>query len=185
MSYKPFFQQKLNISYFSNTQKNFNIFGMNGKTKKNRDITPFRKYKHVPKRTPTNNFMKKNTNNNSLKKLKIEGDLVTSTSMGMKRSKTPIHNLGKKNNNINSISPNHSIKLNKSNKQIPKSNNNRKNSGINNNYYSPLNRNSKSNYNRAISPNSKIKSLITKLNLIEAQRRYRDQKFLLIKIILK
>jgi hypothetical protein len=69
---------------------------MNGKTKKNRDITPFRKYKHVPKRTPTNNFMKKNTNNNSLKKLKIEGDLVTSTSMGMKRSKTPIHNLDKK-----------------------------------------------------------------------------------------
>ena len=159
MSYKPYFQQKLKISYFSNTQKNFNIFGMNGKPKKNRDITPFRKYKQLPKKTPTNNFMKKNTNNNSLKKLKIEGDLVTSTSMGMKRSKTPIHNLGKKNNNINSISLNHSIKLNKSNKQIPKSNKNSKNPGIISNYYSPLNKNNKVNYNRSISPNSKIKSL--------------------------
>ncbi len=159
MSYKPYFQQKLKISYFSNTQKNFNIFGMIGKPKKNRDITPFRKYKQLPKKTPTNNFMKKNNNNNSLKKLKIEGDLVTSTSMGMKRSKTPIHNLGKNNNNINSISLNHSIKLNKSNKQIPKSNKNSKNSGIISNYYSPLNKNNKVNYNRSISPNSKIKSL--------------------------
>ena len=159
MSYKPYFQQKLKISYFSNTQKNFNIFGMNGKNKKNRDITPFRKYKHVPKKTPSNNIMKKNTNNNSLKKLKIEGDLVTSTSMGMKRSKTPIHNLDKKNSNLNSISVNNSIKLNKSNnRQIPKNNSNNKNSGIIN-YFSPLNKNNKVNYNRAISPNSKVKSL--------------------------
>jgi len=159
MSYKPYFQQKLKISYFSNTQKNFNIYGMNGQTNKNRDITPFRKYKQAPKNTPKNNFMKKNTNNNSLKKLKIEGDLVTSTSKGMKRSKTPIQNLTKKNNNINSISPNNSIKLSKSNlKQIPKNSNNN-NSGIINNFYSPLNRNNKSNYNRAITPSSKIKSL--------------------------
>ena len=160
MSYKPYFQQKLKISYFSNTQKNFNIYGMNGKTKKNRDITPFRKYKQIPKKAPTNNIMKKNINNNSLKKLKIEGDLVTSTSMGMKRSKTPIHNIGKKNNNLNSFSLNNSIKLNKSNnRQMPKNNNHNKNSALVNNYYSPLNRNNQVNFNRAVSPNSKIKSL--------------------------
>ena len=168
MKYKPYLQNKLKTSpklgystNFSKTQNNSNIFGL---IKKNRDITPFRKYKQIQKKKTTNNISK--NNKAQIKNLKIEGDLMGSTSYGMKRAKTPINNLGKKNsaskspnnkNNLNSLSTNQSIKLNKqNNKLIPKNNSKSKLGKPSNSFYSPLNRSSRMNYNRSTTPNNKI-----------------------------
>ena len=166
MSFRPYAQKNLKISpklgynsNFSKTQKNFNSLGLSGLIKKNRDITPFRKYKQIPKKKTTNNIIK--NNKGPIKNIKIEGDLMTSANYGMKRAKTPINKIGKSiinnssnnKNNLNSISLNNSVKLNK---QVPKTNiKNIKNSRSINNYYSPLNKNSKTNYSRSITPNNK------------------------------
>ena len=168
MKYKPYLQNKLKTSpklgystNFSKTQKSSNMFGL---IKKNRDITPFRKYKQIQKKKIANNISK--NNKAQTKNLKIEGDLLASTSYGMKKAKTPINNLGKKNskskspnnkNNINSLSTNQSIKLNKqNNKLIPKNNSKSKLGKPTNSFYSPLNRSSRVNYNKSTTPNNKV-----------------------------
>ena len=172
MNYKPFLQNKLKTSsklgynsYFLKAKKNGNIFGINNTIKKNRDITPFRKYKQIPKKKITNNIIKHN--NAPIKNLKIEGDLINGSSFGIKRAKTPINNSDKKNNpnkspnkknnlNLNSLSVNNSLRLNKqTNKLMPKSLNKSKNLKSGNYYYSPLNKNFKMNFNRSITPNNK------------------------------
>ena len=172
MNYKSFLQNKMKttpkLGYSQNfikNKKNTNIFGMND-LKKNRDITPFRKYKQIQKKKASNNIIKKP--NAPIKNLKIEGDLINGSSFGLKRSKTPINNLAKKNItskspnksnlNLNSLSLNNSIKFNNPNsKQIPKSNIKSKiGSKSTNSYYSPLNRNNKLNYKRSITPNNKM-----------------------------
>ena len=170
MSYRPSLQKlktspKLGYnSYFLKAKKNENILGING-IKKNRDITPFRKYKQIPKKKYTNNIIKSNIA--PIKNLKIEGDLINGSSFGIKRAKTPINNIDKKNNtnkssnkknnlNLNSLSVNNSLKLNKQpGKLLPKSNNKPKIPKPGN-YYSPLNRNFKMNFNRSITPNNKM-----------------------------
>ena len=92
MSYRPSLQKlktspKLGYnSYFLKAKKNENILGING-IKKNRDITPFRKYKQIPKKKYTNNIIKSNIA--PIKNLKIEGDLINGSSFGIKRAKTP------------------------------------------------------------------------------------------------
>ena len=175
MSYKSFLQNKMKTSptlgyssnfYFSKTQKNkTNIFGIN-KSKNRRDITPIRKYKQIQKKKISNN-LKKN-NNVPIKNLKIEGDLISGSNFGIKRAKTPINNSTKKNIssksennknnlNLNSLSVNNSIKLNKqSNNRIQKSNNKPNFSKPTNSYYSPINKNTKMNFNRSITPNNKM-----------------------------
>ena len=172
MSYRPFLQNKMKTStklgYNQNiikTKKNTNIFGMND-LNKNRDITPFRKYKQIQKKKDSNNIIKKT--NAPVKNIKIEGDLINGTSFGLKRSKTPINNLAKKNVagkspnknnlNLNLLSLNNSIKFNKPNsKPILKSNIKSKiGAKPINSYYSPLNRNNKVYYKRSITPNNKM-----------------------------
>ena len=184
MKYKPFLQNKMKTSpklgysqNFIKAKKNTNIFGMN-EHKRNRDITPFRKYKQIQKKKVSNNIIKKN--NAPIKNLKIEGDLINGTSFGMKRSKTPINNLAKKNItnkspnksnlNVNSLSLNNSIKFNKqNNKQISKSNFKSKIGSNSNSYYSFLNRNNKMNFKRTITPNNKL-SLINNNNYINNKK---------------
>ena len=169
MSYRSFLQYKMKTSpklgYSSNilkNQKNNNIFGMNGLIKKNRDITPLRKYNQ---KKPTNI-----TKNNKVqhKNLKIEGDLINGTNNGIKRAKTPINSSSKR--STSSKSPNNKsnlnlFSLNNSTKIIKKNNNSfikinsKSNFSKPTTYYSPLNRNIKMNFNRSITPNSKIKSI--------------------------
>ena len=169
MSYRSFLQYKMKTSpklgYSSNilkNQKNNNIFGMNGLIKKNRDITPLRKYNQ---KKPTNI-----TKNNKVqhKNLKIEGDLINGTNNGIKRAKTPINSSSKR--STSSKSPNNKsnlnlFSLNNSSKIIKKNNNSfikinsKSNFSKPTTYYSPLNRNIKMNFNRSITPNSKIKSI--------------------------
>ena len=169
MSYRSFLQYKMKTSpklgYSSNilkNQKNNNIFGMNGLIKKNRDITPLRKYNQ---KKPTNI-----TKNNKVqhKNLKIEGDLINGTNNGIKRAKTPINSSSKR--STSSKSPNNKsnlnlFSLNNSSKIIKKNNNSfikinsKSNFSKPKTYYSPLNRNIKMNFNRSITPNSKIKSI--------------------------
>ena len=169
MSYRSFLQYKMKTSpklgYSSNilkNQKNNNIFGMNGLIKKNRDITPLRKYNQ---KKPTNI-----TKNNKVqhKNLKIEGDLINGTNNGIKRAKTPINSSSKR--STSSKSPNNKsnlnlFSLNNSTKIIKKNNNSfikinsKSNFSKPKTYYSPLNRNIKMNFNRSITPNSKIKSI--------------------------
>ena len=175
MSYKSFLQNKMKTSptlgyssnfYFSKTQKNkTNIFGIN-KSKNRRDITPIRKYKQIQKKKIANNIKK--NNNVPIKNLKIEGDLISGSNFRIKRAKTPINNSTKKNIssksennknnfNLNSLSVNNSIKLNKqSNNRMQKSNNKPKFSKPTNSYYSPINKNTKMNFNRSITPNNKM-----------------------------
>lgn len=159
MNFKPYFQQKLKVfpKFGYNTQNNFYSFGMNGLNKKNRDITPFRKYNKAGKKKQTNNIYK--NNKGSMKNIKIEGELITSSKLGMKRPKTPINNIGKKstskkspNNNkkMNQIHFNYSVKpSNNIFKQVSKG------KSINN-YYSPISRNNKIKINRAITPNNEL-----------------------------
>ena len=172
MNKKQYFQNKLplspNIGYssqFSKTQKNNNIFKMRGLVKKNRDISPFRKYKQIHNKNIQNNIAK--NNKGQAKNLKIEGDLITEGNSGAKKAKTPINNIVKKNVpnkspniknnlNINSLSVNNSIKINKTNfKQNQKSTSKSKVTKPSNSYYSPLNRSIKMNINRSITPNNK------------------------------
>ena len=104
MSYKPYLQFKMKTSpklgyssNFSINQKNSYLFGMN-KTKKNRDITPFRKYKQNRKKIIGNNINKNKYSDAPITNLKIEGDLISGSNFGIKRSKTPLNSSSKKNN---------------------------------------------------------------------------------------
>ena len=134
-------------------QNNFYSFGMNGLNKKNRDITPFRKYNKIKKKNQANNVFK--NNNSSNKNIKIEGELITSSKLGMKRPKTPISNIEKK--SVSKKSPNNKnmnlLHLN----YTSKSNNNifkqlSKGKSINNNYHSPISRNHKIKIDRSKTP---------------------------------
>ena len=159
MNFRPYFQQKLKLppKFGYNTQNNFYSFGMNGLIKKNRDITPFRKYNKAKKKNQINNVYK--NNKDSMKNIKIEGELITSSKLGMKRPKTPINNIEKKtiskkspnkNKNKNLFHLDYSIKPNKNIfKQLSKG------SSINN-YYSPISRNNKAKIKRAITPNNEL-----------------------------
>ena len=179
MNQKPYFPNKLNISpnlgyssQFSKTQKNNNLFKMNGLIKKNRDISPFRKYKQIHNKNTQNNLIK--NNKGKIKNLKIEGDLITGSNSNLKRAKTPIGNIPKKNIlnkpqnnknnlNLNSLSLNNSIKISKPKfKQNQKSTSKSKIPKPSNSYYSPLNRSIKMNFNRSITPNNKMN--INKVN---------------------
>ena len=166
MSYRSFLQYKNKTSpklaYNSNilkNPKNNNIFGMNGLIKKNRDITPLRKYNQKKKTNiiKNNKFQHKN--------LKIEGDLINGASYGIKRAKTPINDSIKRNasskspinkSKMNLLSLNNSTKLNKNiHHSFIKSNSKPNFSRPINYYYSPLNRSTKMNFNRSITPNNK------------------------------
>ena len=174
MNKKPYFQNKLPISpnfgyssQFSKTQKNNNIFKMKGLANKNRDISPFRKYKQIHNKNIQNNIIK--NNQGQTKNLKIEGDLITGMNSGVKKTKTPINNNIKKNItnkspnmknnlNLNSLSISNSININKPKfKPIQKSTSKSKITKPTNSYYSPLNRSIKMNINRSITPNNKNK----------------------------
>ena len=160
MNYRPYFQQKLKLppKFGYNTQKNFYAFGMNGLIKKNRDITPFRKYNKPKKKNQINNISK--NNKDSMKNIKIEGELITNSKSGMKRPKTPINNINKKtisnkspNNNKKNMNLFHLNYSNKPNKNIFKQFS--KGSSINN-YYSPISRNNKVKINRSVTPNNEL-----------------------------
>ena len=187
MSYKPYLQFKMKTSpklryssNFSINQKNSYLFGMN-KTKKNRDITPFRKYKQNRKKIIGNNINKNKYSDAPITNLKIEGDLISGSNFGIKRSKTPLNSSSKKNNlskspnnkinlNLNSLSLNSSIKLNKnSNKKIQKNNN--KLQILKPNSSSPFYKNIKMNFNRSITPNNKI-DLIKNTNINNKQIKF-------------
>ena len=169
MKNKSFLQNKLKTSpklyYSTNFSKNNNSLNIFGAIRKNRDITPFRKYRPGKIKKSTNNISK--NNKAQIKNLKIEGDLIAASSYGMKRSKTPINKKGKMatsaskspifKNNMNSLSTNQSIKLNKqNNKFIPKNNNRSKIGKSPNSFYSPINRSTRMNYGRSTTPNNKI-----------------------------
>ena len=159
MNFKPYFQQKLKIppKFGYNSQNNFYSFGKYGLNKKNRDITPFRKYNKVKKKNQTNNVSKNNIG--SMKNINIEGEIITSSKLGMKRPKTPINNIEKK--SISKKSPNNNKKINQLHLNYSvKSNNNifkqiSKGSSLNN-YYSPISRNHKAKINRSITPNNEL-----------------------------
>ena len=161
MNFRPYFQQKLKVppKFGYNTQNNFYGFGMKGLIKKNRDITPFRKYNKTKKKNPTNNIYK--NSKDSMKNLKIEGELITSSKFGMKRPKSPINNIGKK--SISKKSPNNNKNMNMSqlhfNYSIKPSRNIFKQFSkgkTQNNYYSPISRNNKIKINRAVTPNNEL-----------------------------
>ena len=181
MKVKPFLHNKLKtspkLSYSTNLSKTHSNLNFFGGIRKNRDITPFRKYRPMPKKKTTNNISK--NNKAQIKNLKIEGDLIAASSFGLKRSKTPINKKGKiststsskspmyKNNNINSLSTNQSIKLNKQNnaKLVQKNSNRSRYGKSSNSFYSPLNRSTRVNYNRSTTPNNKTNNNNQKIKL--------------------
>jgi serine/threonine protein phosphatase PrpC len=175
MKFKPFPQNKLKTSpklyYSTNFLKQQNSPNTFGGLKKNRDITPFRKYKPLKKKKTTNNISK--NNKAQIKNLKIEGDLMAASSYGMKRSKTPINQKVKNNtsttkspilkSNLNSLSTNQSIKLNSQNNKFLSNNKRIKIGKSTNPFYSPLNRSTRMNYNRSATPNNKINLMKNKI----------------------
>ena len=150
---------------YPHPSKNKNIFGIsdiNKENKKNRDITPYRKYKKVPKKGK-NNYDK--NLKSSKKVIKLEEDI--NKDYFKKKESTPINKFGQKSNinkspiyksNLNSMSFNNSLKLNRPlNKAMFKNNFVNKLSKPLSPYHSPLNRTNKMNFNRAITPNNKLK----------------------------
>ena len=175
MKYSPFFPNKIKLpqkfkynTNFIHQSNNQNIFGI----QQNRDITPFRKYNQMKKIQSNNNLIKKKQNN---KKIKIEGDLFSSSNFKIKRARTPLNKspkdfasnsylIGK--NNINSISLNNSIKLNKPKIKPPQKSNSffqnvKLGIGFNNNFNNLKNKflnksYNKNKVNRTITPKDKF-----------------------------